>query len=174
MRYCLLILSAILVVSSCTKVEQTPTRGDVMRDGKWQVESGTYKYRVFRNGAYKDSIETYKITDCFDDDFIVFGEGNKGEHVTGEKFCNINETANMDFTWGLTNGGNGINIYDAPEIFGNDVNNGDIIEFFDDKFGIKFLTVTPYLIIEEDKSSYYMNDTLTTTIYFKKSAPAGQ
>lgn len=188
MRYCLLILSAFALMSSCTKMEDTKSRGDILRESKWQVESGSHRFKwVISNPVgtdpndikvvitQKDSTANYNIPECAQDDFLIFKEATLGTHTTGENICNINETADMEFRWGFTNGEKGMYIYDANEIFESDVN-AEIIEFYDDKFAIRYLTVTSSLLLTEyDPVSeqlitpVYVNDTVISTFYFKKA-----
>lgn len=172
MRYCLLILSALLVISSCTKVEETKSNLDILRENKWKLTAGTINVRKQANAASAaiSNTQPIEIKECMQDDQLVFREGYEGAHITGELTCSINETAEIEFRWGLLENETKMFIYDANEFFGTDIDvNADIIEFYDDKFGIKFNKYTDVQApLVTDGPAVWYTDTTTYTMYFKK------
>lgn len=177
MKYSLLILSAILLVSSCTEIEenQTITREAKLRDGFWKMESGMTRNRFHNedDGQMLTDEKNIEKPECREDDYFVFRELYEGAHIPGEMTCSINETAELQFTWGLTNNDSGIFIYDADEFFGADVN-AEFIEFYDDKFGIRFVQYTDKLLVIDGNPGTFVQDTLTTTMYFIKTEPEAE
>lgn len=182
MRYSLLILSALLLMVSCTKTEQTKSREQILRDGKWQLQSGKVEYKKYRlivNGRlfsnWIDSMVDIQIPECAADDYIIFRDGHEGAHISGDKTCNINETAEMDFTWGVSADDKQMYIYDGKSFFGSDVN-ANIIEFYDDKFGIRYMTITDNITVTDTAAGapeQFVKDTTITTMYFKKMSGGG-
>lgn len=170
MRYCVLILSALLVVSSCTKVEETPSRLDTLRESKWRLDAGTVHTIQHANASAPavNKTEAFVINECAKDDLFVFREGHDGAHIPGELTCSINETAEIQFRWGLQENDTKMFIYDAKEFFGTDVN-AEILEFYNDKFGIKFNKYTDVQApLVTDGPAVWYTDTTTYTMYFKK------
>lgn len=195
MRYCILILSALLVLSSCTKVENEKSRQEILRDGEWRLDAASIEYKLHRFGPMllevnrkvnlfddinkiiywrspdlQDSLffDHRRIDpDCVEDDRIVFRENHDGAHKPGEKTCSINETAELEFRWGLIGDETKMYIYDAKEFFRADVN-ADIIEFYEDKFGITYEEYTDKLVSDGTQPAYFVTDTLTYTMYFRK------
>jgi len=170
MRYCLLILSALLVVSSCTKVEETKSKQEILRESKWRLDAGFMHKKWKADGTIPSDIdnkEAILIAECAKDDLLVFRESNDGAHVPGENTCSINETAEIQFRWGLTDNDSRMFIYDAKEFFKIDVN-AELIEFYDDKFAIKFYEFKDKSVLMGDNPAVWLRDTTIYTMYFKK------
>lgn len=170
MKYCLLILSALLVISSCTKTEEPVTRQDILRAERWALDTGFVqkKWKMDGDGVPADINikESYPEPGCRADDYLVFREGSEGAHVPGEVTCSINETAEIEFKWGVFDNDSKIYIYDAKEYFGTDVN-ARFVEFYDDKFAIEFSTYKDKNVTFPDRPSYWVTDTTIYTLYFK-------
>lgn len=170
MRYCLLILSALLVVSSCTKVEETKSKQEILRESKWRLDAGFIHSKWKADATIPsdiDNIAPIVIADCANDDLLVFREGSDGAHIPGEKTCSINETAEIQFRWGLTDNDTRMFIYDAKEFFKVDVN-AELIEFYDDKFAIKFYEFKDKEVSTGTNPGVWVRDTTIYTMYFKK------
>lgn len=173
MRYSLTILSAILLLASCTKIDPdaNPSREETMRDGRWKMQSGTVRYKFFDilRGRV-DSSANMEIKECRNDDELIFREKNEGAHIPGEVTCSINETAEVEFRWGLSRNDSSIFIYDAKEYFGSDIN-AEFIEFYNDKFGIRYSEYIDVLTKTDTATgtpNEYVRDTVITTMYFTK------
>lgn len=174
MKYCLLIASAFLLWSSCTKVESTTSKQDMLRAEKWVLDTGFVRKQWKMDGttvpADIDVTETYNEPACKQDDQLIFREGSEGAHIPGEATCSINETTEIEFRWGLFENDTKMFIYDANEFFGADVN-ADIVEFYNDKFGIRYSVYEDKHITFPNQASYWVTDTTTYTLYFKKFVP---
>lgn len=174
MRYSLLILSAFLVISSCTKVEEPISKQDKLRAEKWILDVGFIRViQKADGGAVPYSIDRktkMDIPECRQDDVLVFRDGYEGAHVPGEKTCSINETSDMEFRWGLTDNDTKMFINDAKEYFTVDVD-AEIIEFYDDKFAIKYSSYLDKAVTNGDDATVWLRDTTIYTMYFKKYVP---
>lgn len=200
MRYCILILSALLLVSSCVKTDDTKSRQELLRDGQWKLDAGSIEYRLPKAGPLAENVnyvidlydpidtvvywrsennsqKAYFIHDgldpeCSADDQFVFRENRDGAFLPGELLCSINETAEVEFIWGLTNGNNNMYIYDCKEFFRTDVN-ADIIEFYNDKFGIRYSEYRDRIVGYTNEPNEFVTDTLIYTMYFVKAGAGG-
>lgn len=174
MKYCLLIVASLLVISSCTKVEPTESKQEKLRKEKWVLDTGfvrkIWKMDGMEVPADMDVTESYPEPECRADDILDFKDGNEGVHLPGDVTCSINETSEIEFRWGLLDNDKKMFIYDAKEFFGTDVN-AEVVEFYDDKFGIRFSTYKDKHITFVGKESYFTTDTTTYTLYFKKYVP---
>lgn len=195
MRYCILIFSALLLVTSCTKVENEKSRQEILRDGSWRLDAASIEYKLhsfgpmllevnrkvnlfddinkivyWRSPDLQDSLFfDHKRIDpeCRADDQLKFRENHDGAHIPGEVTCSINETAELEFRWGLIGDETQMYIYDAKEFFRTDVN-ADIIEFYNDKFGIVYSEYIDKRVSDGTNPAYFVTDTLTYTMYFRK------
>jgi|GEM_PF-1683196 len=174
MRYCVLILSAFLVLSSCTKVEELVSKQEQLRAEKWSLDAQYVHKKWKKDGASVpatiDEETKVDIAECAKDDLLVFREGYEGAHIPGENTCSINETAEIGFRWGLTDNDTRMFIYDANEFFKVDVN-AEIIEFYADKFAIRFSEYQDKAVAQDGKPTTWLRDTTTYTMYFKKFVP---
>lgn len=166
-----MILSALLAMSSCTKEVENKSRVETLRESKWKLDAGTM--HIIKHANANDPVainetKPFEIKECAQDDQFTFREGYEGAHITGELTCSINETAEIQFRWGLLENDSKMFIYDAKEFFGTDVN-ADIIEFYNDKFGVRFNKYTDVQApLTTDGPAVWYTDTTTYTMYFKK------
>ena len=191
MRYSLLVLSLVFAFASCQKGEQAKTKQEILQESKWKLKTAQAEYRMHNAGpAFNTSVHVtvdlftvdtvfyYDINgqqqyflqkrinlDCADDDLFEFKEANKGAHIPGEKTCSINETAEVGFTWGITDAGTRMFIYDAKEFFRDDVN-AEIVDFYDDKFSIKYNTYEDKKISVNGNPGVFVRDTTTYHMEF--------
>ncbi|MBZ0097887.1 MAG: hypothetical protein K8F30_02325, partial [Taibaiella sp.] len=90
----------------------------------------------------------------------------EGAHLTGELPCSINETSEVQFTWGLTDNSTKMYIYDAHEYFRQDVN-ADILEFYNDRFTIRYYELKDKQISNGAGNNVWVQDTTIYTMTFK-------
>jgi len=146
MKYCLLIVFALLTVVSCKKVEVPDSKQEKLRAANWRVDTIMITY-LDMSGADSETVgawkrfeggaETYKRPSCYNDDEIKFKENFSGTHVTGAESCVSNEPNLIDFTWGFRESDTKFYMYGLYNLFGADVN-ADIIYFQDDEFSFAF------------------------------------
>ncbi len=193
MRYSLLVLSLAIVVASCQKGEQAKSKQEILQESKWKLNTAEVEYRLHNMGdmfnvdvyakANLFDVDTVFYTDptsanplkyflekkidleCADDDLFAFRELNQGAHIPGEKTCSINETAEVGFTWGITDGGTKMYIYDAKEFFRDDVN-AELVEFYEDKFRIKYNIYDDSKINANGNPGFWSRDTTTIHMEF--------
>lgn len=175
MKYCLLIVSALLLMTSCDKEpETTKSKQDILRADTWTLDTGFVqkKWKMDDDAvpADIDIVESYPEPACREDDQLAFRDGYEGAHIPGEVTCSINETSEIEFRWGLTDNDTRMFIYDAREYFGADVN-AKIVHFYDDKFVIEYSTYLDKHISFAGKESYWVRDTTIYTMTFKKYVP---
>lgn len=193
MKYALLILPVLFIAVGCTNLDVPPAKVDILRNSEWKLKEAFIDYNLnaygpdardldysfnlledngivvyWRNSDNSDSMFfTVDRIDpaCADDDIFVFRAGNEGAVKTGDNRCTINETAEILFNWGITNGGDGMYIYDAKEIFREDVN-AEILEFYDNEFTIRYPTYEDRLVSHNGKPATWVRDTITYTMQF--------
>jgi hypothetical protein len=141
MRYCLLVLSAFIVIASCKKVETPQSMGDKLRASEWTLDNGTQAWVAY-NGD--DSLleglwpPDYKRPDCLKDDYLKFGANHDGNHITGPNKCGTSETSDIQFQWGLTDNDKKIYMYGLYSLMGQDVN-GDFRSISDEKMSVTYI-----------------------------------
>lgn len=174
MRYSLLILSVLLITASCTKVEVPDSKQEILKASRWQARNMIVTSKVKADGTTTTENQVTTTTTSFDqmpecrkDDVFVFRDNNLGAHVTGELTCTINETSEIQFTWGIFEDDTKMYIYDAKEFFGQDVN-ADLLEFYDDKFTIRFYEYNDKRATFPDVPTYWVRDTTETIIEFQR------
>lgn len=172
MKYSLFALFALLVVTSCTpKGDPAKSKQQVLRDAKWRLDTGFVRTITKADGGTTpvdlDNEVPITRSECAYDDELVFREAAEGAHIPGEMTCSINETAELAFRWGITNDDKKMFIYDATEFFKADVN-ADILEFYDDKFAIRYYVFKDKEVIIGDNPAAWVRDTTIYTMYFKK------
>lgn len=171
MKYTLLVLTAVIVIVGCKKLEVPDSKEDMLRASEWVLDTGYVRTIKKADGgsvpADIDATGPYVKPECRTDDKLVFREVNEGAHIPGEMRCSINETAELQFTWGIIDAGKGMYIYDAKEFFGTDVN-AEIIEFYEDRFGIRFSEYTDKAVSVNSNTQYWTRDTTIYTMFFKK------
>jgi len=161
MKYCLLILSALLVIASCKKVEVPKSRAEILREGsKWALADDVWKsYRKFNVDTFltTDTIKLKEnIVECKQDDYLVFRDGNDGGLNTGDKKCPQGEAQEENIRWGFTNNETRMYIYQAGEMFfGYDDVEGEVTNFSDNKFTIKYMVVNNLTEIPKKDTVYY-------------------
>lgn len=186
MKYCFLILSALLVVTSCEKVEDPVSYEDMLRDGKWRMElDAEHGLLVQRpkitpnplnikqvDTIYAISSATNKMLDdttyirgfypeCQADDYLVFREGIIGALNTGELKCPQGEVAEIETQWGFKNNYTQMYIYNALTMFRTSDVLADIKEFSSDRFTITYRMI-------DNLSDIPNKDTVFYTATFKK------
>ncbi len=168
-----MILSAFMMLASCTKVEEPVSKQEQLRAEKWMLDAKFVRMKWKKDGAAVpetiDVEEKAAIADCALDDVLTFRDGYEGAHIPGDWTCSINETAEIGFRWGLTDNDSKMFIYDAKEFFKVDVN-ADIIEFYQDKFAIRFSEYKDKVVVQ-DGTTVFLTDTTIYTMYFKKFVP---
>lgn len=171
MKYTLLILSIVFVIAGCKKLEVPATKEDMLRASEWQLDTGWVRTIIKADGdqnpASIDKTDPYVKQECETDDKLIFRENHEGAHIPGEMTCSINETAEVQFSWGITDAGEGMYIYDAKEFFGIDVN-AEILEFYEDRFALRYSEYKSKEILVNGNSQGYGTDTTIYTMYFKK------
>jgi hypothetical protein len=180
MKYCFLILSALLVVSSCKKVEDPKSYEDMLRDGKWRMELdaehgllvqrpaimpnplnikqvdtiyaiGSATSRMLNDTTYIAAV----YPDCQADDYLVFREGIIGALNTGELKCPQGEVAEIETHWGFRNNYTQMYIYDAPTVFRTSDVLADVKEFSADRFTITYSIINNLTDIPKKDTVYY-------------------
>ncbi len=170
MRYSLLILSVLLVVSCTKKGEETKSRQEILRESKWSLDTG-FRHMIWIKDGTEVPVDVNQVVPitkdvCRLDDFLAFREGYEGAHLTGELPCSINETSEVQFTWGLTDNSAKMYIYDAHEYFRQDVN-ADILEFYNDRFTIRYYELKDKQISNGAGNNVWVQDTTIYTMTFK-------
>jgi len=101
MRYLLLALSLVTLVTSCNKdPEVPPSKSNELRAKKWTITGGTLTVKQ-PNG--KDTSLSYLnfVDTCYWDDYIRFDSNYVGTIYTGDKKCSVADPATRSFTWRL-------------------------------------------------------------------------
>lgn len=159
MRYCLLFLLALSVFASCTKTETPESKEDMLRAGKWWIESGTKV--THKPYPEKDDTAAMEMPECKNDDRLVFRDGTAGGHTTGGEKCGP-ELDEYAFTWGLTDNDTKMYLYDVLSFMGQEDVNAKVKEFS----GSKFVIVYDSYAYSQDNG--FKTDTTTHTITFRK------
>lgn len=169
MRISLLILSVLLVVSCTKKGEDAKSRQEILRESKWQFDTGSRHMIWIQDGlsvpVNVDQVVPIGRTVCNIDDRLEFREGYKGAHLTGELICSVNETAEIEFTWGITDNDRKMYIYDAHEFFAMDVN-AEFVEFYNNRFTIRYYDVTDKQIDNGNGTKTWVQDSTIYTMTF--------
>lgn len=176
MRYSILVLSVLLVVSCTKKGEETKSRQEMLREYKWKLDTGS-RHDIWKKDGVLVPVDVNQVSpivkqECAYDDRLVFREGYDGAHLPGEWTCSINETAEMEFRWGLTANDTKLYIYDANEFFRQDVN-ADILELFDDKFTIRYYEIKDKLVDDGNGTQTWLKDSTIYTMTFKADGATG-
>lgn len=147
MRYCLFVLSFLAVVASCKKVETPMSVQEKMRANDWKIDTAYVTYLSLKGSdseskgiwpeQFIDGKYVWPRPDCLTDDYFKFEANNDGTHVTGPSKCNVSETDNIKFTWGVTDADTKMYIYGAYAYFGQDVT-GRLKDFEDEKFTFEY------------------------------------
>lgn len=168
MRYCLLLLSAVLVIiASCKKVEVPQSKEDILRASKWQMKEIQKKTRLDDTTFYIDTVKVEGMAECKHDDYLEFRENNAGFFKSGEKKCigMVEETA---IRWGITTNDTKMYIYEAGEMFeGHNEINANLYEFTNDQFVIQYTGITEGLI-GTPPNAYYKKDTTWYTAIVRR------
>lgn len=176
MRYSLLVLSVLLVVSCTKKGEETKSRQEILRESKWSLDTGS-RHDIWIKDGTEVLVNINQVTpiakpECALDDILVFREGYEGAHIPGEWTCSINETAELEFRWGLVENDSKIYIYDANEFFRQDVN-ADILEFYNDKFTIRYYNLKDKQVDDGMGGQVWVKDSTIYTMTFIASGSNG-
>ncbi|MBS1771677.1 MAG: hypothetical protein JST82_02365 [Bacteroidetes bacterium] len=140
MKNCLLLLSVLLMVASCTKKEAAQTKQEILRANKWSIDNEKLTYYNSVGGdsdSYNWGLPPNDTKpDCIKDDVIEFKDNYDGIHNTGGDKCKTSETDQIQFKWGVMANEKHENdkkmyIYGLYSLLGQDAN-GDV-EFQDDK-----------------------------------------
>lgn len=135
MKYCLLIFSAIIFVTACTKVDVPPSMQEQLREGKWKYQYGLKTY--YDNTISIKRTDSVFLQECEKDDYLVFRENFSGAHNTGEEKCAGGENSENDFRWGIINNDKEMFIYDGESFFDQDVN-AEIVKFDEGNLIIRY------------------------------------
>jgi hypothetical protein len=176
MRYSLLVLSVLMVVSCTKKGEETKSRQEILRESRWSLDTGT-RHDIWKKDGVTVLVDVNQQTpitkpECALDDRLVFREGYDGAHIPGDWTCSINETAEMQFKWGLIDNDSRIYIYDANEFFRQDVN-ADILEFYNDKFTIRYYELKDKLVDDGMGTKTWVRDSTIYTMTFMAEGAGG-
>lgn len=176
MKYSLLALSVLLVMSCTKKGEETKSRQEILRESKWSLDTGS-RHDIWKKDGVAVPVDVNQVTpivkaECAYDDRLIFREGYEGAHIPGEWTCSINETAEIDFRWGLTDNDSKIYIYDANEFFRQDVN-AEILEFYNDKFTIRYYQLKDKLVDDGAGTKTWLRDTTIYTMTFTADGSSG-
>ncbi|MBL7682201.1 MAG: hypothetical protein JNK00_02480 [Flavipsychrobacter sp.] len=142
MKYCLLILSSLFFIASCSKVEVPLSKQEKLRESEWRVDTATITYLTTAGadslmfGAWGSDPE-YKKPDCVKDDYLKFRANFDGSHITGPDKCNVSESNDIEFTWGITENDTRMYMYGLYALLGQDAT-GDLVDFRDDQFVFAF------------------------------------
>lgn len=172
MRYLLLILSVLIIAVGCKKLEEPVTKEATLRAKEWTVDTGWIRTIKKADGinvtSDVDQTQGYSKPECVKDDRFIFRENNEGARATGELPCSINETTELEFRWGITNGGKGMYIYDAKEFFKTDVN-AELLELYNDRFTIRYFETVDKATNGGDTTATkkWVTDTTIYTYQFK-------
>jgi hypothetical protein len=142
MKYCILILSAFLVFSSCEKVETPASKTEMLRDKKWRLRD-IVKFTRLTDTTFKtDTTRLEFVEPCKKDDYLVFRLNGTGALNTGSEKCPNGEAQESAIKWGITDNETKMYLYDAGEmLLGiNDIN-ADISSFSEDRFTIKYMQI---------------------------------
>ncbi len=176
MRYSLLVLSVLLVVSCTKKGEETKSRQEILRESKWALDTGS-RHAIWKKDGFAVPIDVDQVTpivkaECALDDRLIFRDGYDGAHIPGEWTCSINETAELEFKWGLTDNNTKMYIYDAKEFFKQDVN-AEILEFYNDRFTIRYYDLEDKQVDNGMGGYNWVRDTTIYTMTFKADGSNG-
>ncbi len=148
MKYCLLVLSTLLVIASCKKVETPLSKQEKMRASDWVIDTATITYLTsmgqdsFTKGVWPEKTNDkgeliYPRPDCLKDDYFKFGANYSGTQVTGPNKCGDSETSEIEFSWSIYQGDTKMYMYGLYSLLGQDAT-GDLVEFNDDNFTFAF------------------------------------
>ncbi|RYD57039.1 MAG: hypothetical protein EOP56_09535 [Sphingobacteriales bacterium] len=144
MKYCILLMSALVFVAvSCKKVETPKFKEDTLREGKWKLSHVIKKTRLADTVTYVDTLSRIEPdATCKADDYLEFKINNNGMLKTGENKCQ-REIDEIPFKWGITDNYTKMYIYQAGEMFfGNNDVSGNIKQFEDNQVVIDYYTLS--------------------------------
>jgi len=112
MRFFLIFIISISLFASCTQTPPTTplTREDYLRAGKWVLFSSTKHIHIWSGADTTKDVFSYMPT-CLQDDTLVFSTAHMGTRYYGATRCSGGDPDHVSFSWGLSNNGNNIYIY---------------------------------------------------------------
>lgn len=153
MKYCLLLMAAILAFTSCEKLEVPESREDMLRQGKWRLTAASVRYKDPITGG--DSTQNgLPLEGCDVDNFIVFRENFLGAVNYGANKCAQQAADEVPFNWQLTDNGNKINIYNAEAAFGTSDVNGTFNSFSSSTFTMQYMLFVQVNVQKRDTFTY--------------------
>jgi hypothetical protein len=160
MKYCLLILSVIVALAACKKVETPKSRSEMLRDGKWMLSENVLKgTRLFKNDtAIKyDSLRLKDMPECRMDDYLEFREYGEGALNTGAVKCPQGETSEVALRYGFSSNDMRMFIYGAGDMFyGNNDVNAEVESFSETNFTISYFVVDNTTEIPKKDTTWYI------------------
>jgi len=160
MKYILLSLSLLLMMTSCQKTsDPSPTREDNLRDGRWEISKIAVVYKTtYPTVAESTTYDT--LSSCHQDDFLTFGPGFNGGINSGSSKCSPADPDIIPFTWETTNNSSGLNIYGGAAIFGTNTVNAILKNFTPRSFTLSYYTTM------SNHLNASKTDTITYSFYF--------
>lgn len=145
MKYFLLALSAICIITSCKKTETPMSQAQKLEASQWVPVTLNITYLSYTGGdsltnPVWEKVSTVDPTkgqdtrpECIKDDYLKFKMYNQGDHITGGTKCSDNETDDIEFSWGLSDNDKKMYIYGLFSLLKQDAN-GLLQDQTDDKF----------------------------------------
>lgn len=170
MKYFLLAVSAICIISSCKKTETPASQSQKLYDIHWEPNSLKITYYSYTGGdsltnpvwekssTVQGSEGSDTRPECIKDDYLLFKMNNKGDQLTGGTKCSDNETDDMEFRWGLSDNDKKMYIYGLFSLLKQDAN-GLLQEQTDDKFVFAY----PSQVKDADQKDITVRYTMTFT-----------
>jgi hypothetical protein len=110
-KFAILILSVVVITASCSK-NSTPIAGrsDMLRTGKWSIESGTVTFKL---PSRRDTTVNYLtfLPSCRHDDYLVFHDNQDASIFSNTVKCNPGDPDSVTFRWGFANNNNNLSLY---------------------------------------------------------------
>jgi hypothetical protein len=160
MKYCLLILSVVVALAACKKVETPQSRSEMLQAGKWKLAENVLKgKRVFNKDTAitYDSLRLKDMPECRTDDYLEFREYGEGALNTGEIKCPQGETSEVALRYGFSSNDMRMFIYGAGDLFyGNDDVDAAVESFSETNFTISYFVVDNTTAIPKKDTTWYI------------------
>lgn len=116
-KYFILTVSLIVILASCGKKTETSlSRENMLRVGKWKIQSGTLTVKL-PDG--RDTVLNYLsfVPSCHLDDYLVFHAGVDAALFSGGTTCNPSDPDSASFKWGFTYNEKNLSLYHGFDFF---------------------------------------------------------
>lgn len=164
MRTIISILSFLLIVSACNKIEPINTREDELRNGKWKHSAMTLRHDPYigKDTVYNlyDSLPVWPV--CKKDNYIMFGNNYNAVQNVGDDRCDDSEPQSIAFRWSLENDKETLHLWNAGNtFFGKETISAPIEEYSPDRFTISYLELINSPVNSNHKDTFTYTHTFT-------------